>query len=131
MAKRTIKDMKGWPGTGNPEGAMTSPLGGSRGGGYNKSHWKKKRGMFSKMWDDLFGSKKGKKGKKLKGENVREVQTKPSKALGDQKSTKIKRRKEESIPIREKGEMRKKKERMEKEGRAHRKTRNKSLYGDW
>ena len=122
MAKRTLRDLKGFPGMSNmTEGMMA---GGGKGGGGRKLKW-------GKIISNLFkGKKMDSKGSKLGGEKIKEVQTKPSKVLGDQKVKKIKRRKKEEISIQERGKMRKKQEQMKAEGRKNKRRKNKA-YGDW
>ena len=125
MAKKTLKDLKGFPGTSSAtEGMMMA--GGGRGGGGRKLKW-------GKIISNLFKGKS--KGSKLGGEKIKEVQTKPSKVLGDQKVKKIKRRKKEEISIQERGKMRKKQEKMEAEGRKNRRMKKTGVpsqaYGDW
>jgi len=118
MAKKTLRDLKGFPGMSSATEGMMA--GGGRGGGGRKLKW-------GKIISNLFKGKS--KGSKLKGEKIKEVQTKPSKVLGDQKVKKIKRRKKEEISIQERGKMRKKQEKMKAEGRKN--SRMKKGYGDW
>jgi len=121
MAKRSVKGLKGFPGSSSAtEGMMMA--GGGRGGGGRKLKW-------GKIISNLF---KGKgKGAKLKGEKIKEVQTKPKKSLEGQKLAKIKRRKKEEIGIQERGQIRKKQETMKSEGRKNRRQKKKSLYEPW